>query len=367
MFYIIRYFRVRLGRNVFLFLSLLHTLTYSQNAPVTKIPSVNATAGSIVHIPVTVEGFTNISAVSLRIEYRADILTFDPGLTTTNPQLPGMVFNSSPVNGSSLVNKIMITWTGLTPVTFSTESTLISLAFNYISGNTGLTFNNVSNGGSDCEYANSCGIALNDVPSANYYINSNVTGVKLLQLNLVLEGLYEGNGTMHPALDEGGYHWGTGIADVLAVDLHEGNNYSTVVYTVNNAQLSTDGNTSIVVPTSYNGSYYIEIKNRNHITTVSSSPVSFDSSIIYYSLGNPSKAYGGNLYYSNDGQWLIFAGDENQDNIVDGTDLSDIENLAAIASGGYLPQDINGDGVVDGSDLSITGNNADLAIGAAVP
>ena len=109
------------------------------------------------------------------------------------------------------------------------------------------------------------------------------------------------------------------------------------------------------------------IINRNHILTTTALPVSFGNSTINYYFDAPAKAYGGNLELMIDGTYVFFAGDANQDGIIDGTDLSNIENLAQIAESGYIPEDVNGDGLVDGSDLSIAGNNASLAVGAVTP
>jgi hypothetical protein len=44
-----------------------------------------------------------------------------------------------------------------------------------------------------------------------------------------------------------------------------------------------------------------------------------------------------------------------------------VDNEAAMASSGYLTEDVNGDGTVDLSDASIIDNNASMAIGAILP
>jgi len=95
--------------------------------------------------------------------------------------------------------------------------------------------------------------------------------------------------------------------------------------------------------------------------------VLFSGSTINYSFDHQEKAYGNNMGVMIDGTAVIYSGDENQDGIVDGSDLSDIGNFATLVATGYIPQDINGDGLIDGSDLSIIGNNAVLAIGIVTP
>ena len=191
--------------------------------------------------------------------------------------------------------------------------------------------------------------------------------LRTVNLTVFLEGLYTGNSTMHPAMDEVGYHWGETIADNLTIELHDGSNYSNIVYTATDVSLNTNGTASITLSSYYNGYYYVTIRQRNHILTTTALPILFHSSTINYAFDAPGKAYGGNLLLMIDGKYVFYAGDVNQDGLVDGTDLSDIDNRSTVAANGYLPEDVNGDGLIDGSDLSIAGNNADIAIGVITP
>lgn len=189
---------------------------------------------------------------------------------------------------------------------------------------------------------------------------------RILNLGLFLEGLYQGEGTMNPAMDENGVHWGSSIADKITLELHS-SSYDNTVYSQSGINLGTNGIATATIPAIYNGSYYLTIKSRNCIETASAALISFSSSPINYQFDNPSKVYGGNIGQMTDGTWVFFSGDVNQDGIVDGSDLSECGNLAELAASGYLPEDINGDGLVDGTDLSIGGNNAALAIGVVTP
>ena len=171
---------------------------------------------------------------------------------------------------------------------------------------------------------------------------------------------------MNQANDESGPHWPAGVADQITIELHNAVSYSTIVYSAS-VNLSTTGTATLTVPSIHNGSYYVTIKNRNSIETTTANPVNFSGTPISYTFDAQTKAYATNMGLMTDGVAVIYSGDENQDQIVDGTDLSDIGNLADVATNGYLPQDINGDGLVDGSDLSAAGNNADLAVGAILP
>jgi trimeric autotransporter adhesin len=189
---------------------------------------------------------------------------------------------------------------------------------------------------------------------------------KTLNVSAFLEGLFAGGGQMNKAQDENGDHFAGNTADQITVELHNSGNYGTLEYTSAGVNLTTSGNSTLTLPADKNGSYYLTVKHRNSIETTSASPVDFSGSTINYTFDALSKAYADNMNVVS-GTPVIFAGDENQDGIVDGTDLSDIGNLADLATSGYLPQDVNGDGLIDGSDLSIAGNNAALAVGIVTP
>ncbi len=208
----------------------------------------------------------------------------------------------------------------------------------------------------------------------DFQYGSEVTGfaipystTKTLNLSSVLlEGLYNGLGIMNKAYDENGPHFQADTADMITVELHNNLNYANIKYSTP-AALSTTGTSTVLIPSEWGDNYYLTIKHRNSIETTSALPVDFSGAIISYAFDTQAQAYGSNMGLMIDGSAVIFAGDEDQSGLVDGTDLSDIGNLADAAIGGYLPQDINGDGLVDGGDLSAAGNNSDYAIGAVLP
>jgi len=195
------------------------------------------------------------------------------------------------------------------------------------------------------------------------------TGGKTLVLSgIKLEGLYNGIANpMNQAADENGPHWPAGIADHITVELHSSSAYSTTVYTATDIPLSISGSVVVTIPSGLTGSYYITVKHRNSLETVSAVPVSFSGSTISRTFGAPSDVFGGNLMTFMDGGHAIFGGDTFQDGLIDGSDLSAIDNKASAFSAGYLAEDCNGDGLVDGSDLSIADNNASAFAGSATP
>ena len=63
---------------------------------------------------------------------------------------------------------------------------------------------------------------------------------KTLNLEVFLEGLYNGPNTMRQANDENGPHFGAGIADQITVELHSASDYNNVVHLAGHVNLSTE-------------------------------------------------------------------------------------------------------------------------------
>lgn len=157
---------------ILILMGFVHTSWAIRDAPVTSVISRNACPGGQVVIPITVAGFTNIKAVNLRLEYDNSVMTFYSGVGNSN--LPLVTFNASPVAGSGTLYKIQLAVYKSTAVTLNPTDTLVWLTFNYISGTTSLTFNNISNGGQDCEYGDENAFAMNDLPTTTFYHDGSV-------------------------------------------------------------------------------------------------------------------------------------------------------------------------------------------------
>ena len=185
--------------------------------------------------------------------------------------------------------------------------------------------------------------------------------------SVLLQGLYAGGGLLNPAQDETGNHWGAGVADHITVELHDAASYATIHYTVADVALSTSGSATVTVPGTYSASYYITVKHRNSLETVSATAVSFAGSTMTQSFGTPADVFGGNLVAMIDANYAIWAGDVSQDGLVDGSDMAPVDNQAAAFAAGYIVEDCNGDGLIDGSDLAIVDNNASAFVGVATP
>jgi len=111
--------------------------------------------------------------------------------------------------------------------------------------------------------------------------------------------------------------------------------------------------------TSPNIYYWLVVKHRNSIETWGKTVQQFNSGypISYDFTTSRTKAYGDNLKYKL-GDYCIYSGDVNQDGVIDGVDISTVDNDVSIFGGGYRISDIDGDQFVDAADLAIVDNNA---------
>jgi hypothetical protein len=189
-----------------------------------------------------------------------------------------------------------------------------------------------------------------------------------LTLNLLLEGLYNSNGLMNPSLDAFGQPvWSSDIADQITVELHDNGNFSNIIFAKAEVLLSTNGLVTFSVPAAYSSSYYIAIRHRSGIITVSAAPVPFTTPQINYSFDVANKAYGSNMALMPDGWYAFFGGDVNQDGIVDTADMTPVDNGSAAYLSGYRNPDANGDGTIDTADMTLVDNNSADYVSAVYP
>jgi len=189
--------------------------------------------------------------------------------------------------------------------------------------------------------------------------------------SILLEGLYNSAlpGTMRKAFNDLGPVFPDPlVSDQITVELHDASNYANIVHTALGVNLSTTGTATVIIPAAFNASYYITIKHRNSLETVSALAVSFAGSTINYAFSTAvTQVYGSNMKSLGSGLFGIYAGDVNGDGIVDSSDMIAVDNLSASAASGYLLEDANGDGLIDSSDMIIVDNNASQAIGVITP
>lgn len=128
----------------------------------------------------------------------------------------------------------------------------------------------------------------------------------------------------------------------------------------------------------YTGSYYLEVRHRNSISTwtaATTSQTMGSTSFSYDFTDDLTKVYGSNqaLIYppslSSNGILLygIYGGDLNQDGVIDAGDLSNVENDVSASLSGYVISDLTGDDFADAGDLSIVENNASSGVTSLNP
>jgi hypothetical protein len=184
--------------------------------------------------------------------------------------------------------------------------------------------------------------------------------------SVLLEGLYNGSGTMREASNGFAPQY-PGIADRIRVELHQDGNYSTIVYAASEVELSITGTATLTIPAEYSGNYYITIKHRNSIETTTATPLSFAGVAVNQSFATRTNVFGDNLKFSGDGYYLIYGADVNQDGIVDTGDMNDVDNGSAAILIGYNLPDANGDGLVDTSDMNMVDNNSAAIVYIRLP
>jgi hypothetical protein len=212
-------------------------------------------------------------------------------------------------------------------------------------------------------------LTLNGMTSLGALTGMQLLANKNLNLTLLLQGLYNGSGTMRKAQNSSGNQFTGTTADQVTLELHNSSSYGTIVYSLYNVNLSTTGTCAAVIPGIHNGNYYLTVKHRNSIETTTATPVSFTGSSISYNFDGPSKAYGNNmiLMAAPGTFYAIYGGDVNQDGIIDAGDMIPVDNKYALSATGYLPEDTNGDGIINSADMTVIYNNAGTFTGKITP
>ena len=172
---------------------------------------------------------------------------------------------------------------------------------------------------------------------------------------------------------EGFYNSGTNsqVSDTITVQLRNSVSPFALVDAAK-AVVTSSGNAVLKFGDAPSGQYYIVVKHRNSIETWSKAggEIFTVSGTVNYNLTTTSSQAFGNNIISVDAspvRFAVYSGDVNQDGIIDGSDISDVENDAAIALSGYVKTDLTGDNFVDASDVSVVENNAAISVSVITP
>jgi hypothetical protein len=183
-------------------------------------------------------------------------------------------------------------------------------------------------------------------------------GGVIINVGAILQGYHVGAGIMTPALFNQGVSSNNNIADEISVELHSPNPPFQLIASTTTT-LSINGFANCQFNTVSPGMYYIALKHRNSIQTWSANPVPLSAVATTYNFTtSAAQAYGNNMVQVAPNKWALYAGDINQDENVDLTDISLFEIDALNFAFGYLSTDITGDGTVDLSDFPLLDLNA---------
>lgn len=186
-------------------------------------------------------------------------------------------------------------------------------------------------------------------------INYNVPVVlENLQLTALVEGFY------NSSIDQM-------TEDTITVFLRNSNSPYAAVDSAK-AKLNTAGAGSYIFKNAVDGvNYFLQLRHRNALETWSKNVLNFTGSLMNYNFTSDSaKAYGNNMIKYGS-KWVLYVGDLNREGLIDGTDLSMVDNAISIFTSGYAIEDCNGDNIVDGSDGILVENNSSNFVGVLKP
>lgn len=197
-------------------------------------------------------------------------------------------------------------------------------------------------------------------------------GYAPFDIRVFLQGFYDTNGIMNLAKDNDGEivyeRFPPPVAERINVEIHTPGNYGNPEYMVviPEVNLLEDGWATVNLPSQ--GEYYIAIKTRNHLETVSMEPVNFAGKTRVYDFTiAANKAYGDNQIELEPGIFAVFAGDINQSGSVTIFDRADVIQALSLGQYGYIPEDLDGDGSITIFDRALVINALSLGREASKP
>ncbi len=143
----------------------------NRGAPATYAPILNGVAPGAFSVPVTVNGFTDIGALTLYLEYDPDIITYQNSFTVNAAFVSSFLVGN--ITGTGGKKLLVIQWYG-SAVTLANGATLCTLNFTLPGtggGGSALTF---FDNGPSCEYSTGSSDVLMDYPGSSYYHNGMV-------------------------------------------------------------------------------------------------------------------------------------------------------------------------------------------------
>ena len=198
-------------------------LAFSTKAQTTvALGNVSAcTAGTVVTVPITVQNFTNIGAVSLDMLYDSTKLTYT-GFNSSN--LTGNLIVNNPAPGGTPLGRVLISWFSLTSSNIG-NGLMMNLTFT-VNGSSAITWNTAVAG--QCELADGDGEVINNA----VFTSGSVTalGAQITTQPAAALSLNAGaSGSLSVAASGAtGYQWQVSVGGGAWTNLTNGGGYSGV-------------------------------------------------------------------------------------------------------------------------------------------
>jgi hypothetical protein len=268
----------------------------------------------------------------------SDASGFDPGATTTQgvENADGTQGVAVPGRNSALfaASNDAFRFTPITPYSYTWQPGSLNGASQVVNPLSTTTYSVQVSDGSACEL---------ELEAPPVYVS---TCQVQMDLHLLIEGYYIGNGQMQSVVSNAGVSSNVNLCDSITVELRSSvSPFQLVASTKTIMDISGFAECLFTVPY---GDYYLAVEHQNALQTWSAQPLHLDASVMIYDFTiAASKAFGNNLVEVESGKWALFSGDLNRDESIDLIDAGLLEASVNSFQFGYLNTDINGDGNVD--------------------
>jgi len=215
------------------------TLTVASLATTVTLGQVSGCRGSVVTVPITVQNFTNIGAVSLDLLYDSTKLTY---AGNNSSALTGNLIVNNPVVGGVPQGRILISWFDLNSSNIG-NGLMLNLTFT-VNGTSAISWNTAVAG--QCELADGNGDVISNAVFSNGSVTA--TGAQITAQpasSLSLNAGASGSLTV-VASDATSYQWQVSVAGGAWTNLTNGGGYSG----------ATSATLEIVAASSMNGNQY---------------------------------------------------------------------------------------------------------------
>ncbi|MCX6270317.1 MAG: carboxypeptidase regulatory-like domain-containing protein [Bacteroidetes bacterium] len=132
-------YRCRVSETLCNQMALSNPATLSVTTPdiIVTAPDITACLGSTLSVPIIVDNFTGVGSISLTLNFDPAVMTFTS--FSLNSGLSGGFFV---INSPSPFSQVLFTWYSFSAVTLPSNSTLMTINFNYTGGSCPLVFDN---------------------------------------------------------------------------------------------------------------------------------------------------------------------------------------------------------------------------------